>query len=172
MHLGSIFVLAFSLLFSYYSIVFELTFINNFILSFLALSKTSELAMSSSISACSNCLIWAVVSIDSLMSRLNSIKVCLQLWPFCIELVLDSTLSLPFFRCDIWFASFQVCPSVIGRSLSNLEIGIHCLCIFKHNPEWSSLSFQYFSVFTVISHSLSELFSEAKALFNLISIIF
>ena len=79
MHLGSIFVLAFSLLFSYYSIVFELTFINNFILSFLALSKTSELAMSSSISACSNCLIWAVVSIDSLMSRLNSIKVCLQL---------------------------------------------------------------------------------------------
>ena len=172
MHLGSIFVLAFSLFVSYFSIVFDLTFRNNFFISFLALSKTSELAMSSSISACSDCLIWAVVSIDSLMSSVNSIKFCLQLRPFSIDLVLDSTLSLPLLRSDIWFASIKVCPCSMGSSLSNLELGTNRLCIFQPSSEWTSSSFQQFSVFTVISHSLSELFSKAFALFNLYSIIF
>ena len=85
--------------------------------------------MSSSIVAAIDSLIRAVVFIDSLVSRSNSLIVVAQLSPFNIDLVLDCSLSSPLLRCDIWFAIIQLLPSKIGISLPSLELSILSVCL-------------------------------------------
>ena len=138
-NLGSIFFLAISQTGSDAAIVFSLAGRNNVIIEH-SIYEFFELAMCSSIIAAVDCLIWAVLFIDILVSILNSLIVNIQLSPFIIELVLDISLSIPLLWCDIWSAIFKFFPNNIGISLPCFELSILSLCLEKQSSEWSSLS--------------------------------
>ena len=127
-NLGSIFFLAISHTGSHAAFVFSLAGRNNIIIKH-AIYEFFELAMCSSIIAAVDCLIWAVLFIDSLVSRLNSLIVVVQLIPFNIDLFLDCSLDIPLLWCDIWFAIIKVFPSNIGFSLPCFELSILSICL-------------------------------------------